>query len=49
MQIRFDEIPVPEDKLNAVVGKNMQKVRNVYKMRQRKRNLVRWGDRKSVV
>ena len=49
MQIRFDEIPVPEDKLNAVVGKNMQKVRNVYKMRQRKRNFVRWGSAAAAV
>lgn len=49
MQIRFDEIPVPEDKLNAVVGRNMQKVRNVYKRRQKRKNLVRWASAAAAV
>ena len=42
MQIRFDQIPVPEEKLDAVVDDNIKKVRNIYKARQRTKRAARW-------
>lgn len=49
MQIRFDEITVPEERLDAVVGRNMRKVRDIYKVRQRRRNLARWASAAAAV
>ena len=42
MQIRLNEIPVPKEKLDAVVEENMQKVRNIYKVKKRRRNRASW-------
>lgn len=43
MQIRFDEISVPAEKLDAVVGESMQKIRKTYREGIRRRRIIRWA------
>ena len=41
MQIRFDDISVPTEKLNIVVEQNMSEIRRRYEKKKRRDYLVR--------